>query len=125
MAGKRRDRPDPAALFDVAVTVGPSERAMRATIAELRRAGRKIDPSMSSELRTAARAVDLARSEGSWAIANALRVVVAARSAYGLTGAGDDGDPFDEFLRKMTGDDVDQVAGADPAGAEVRDRPAG
>lgn len=121
MAGKRKDRPDPAALFDVAVPIGASESAMRATIAEWRRTGRKIDASMSSELRTAARAVDLARSEGSWAIANALRVVVAARSAYGLTGEAPDGDPFDEFLRKMTGDDDgDQVA----AGAEIRDRPA-
>jgi hypothetical protein len=110
MTGKRRDRPESAPLFDVAVKIGPSERAMRSSITEWRRAGRVIDPSMSSELRTAARAVDLARAEGTWALANAIRVVVQARVAYGLAAAGPADDPFTAFIATLTETNVDEPA---------------
>jgi hypothetical protein len=106
----KRSKPatDAAALFEVGHKPGPSENAMRASLAEWRRAGRVIDPSMSSELRTAARAVDLARAEGTWALANAIRVVVQARVAYGLATAGPADDPFTAFIATLTESNVEE-----------------
>jgi hypothetical protein len=96
--GPRRALDD--ALFAAPDRVkGAGERAVERSLTGWRKAGREIDPAMSSMLRAQGFAVDLAIAKGDpWQVGNATKVYLELVGGFGLIARAGGTDPFVEAM---------------------------